>query len=331
MPTDWPAVNAVSVDFSSNHQHVGIHLKQGQLLGSGEAGLPLSDWQIEVPILATQDKRQAMIAIKGALQGDGQLLQKVAKTLPPQVTIPSWIMDLNPRGDVQLSGRVGVPYGPYAKGRQAQYDIGIFGDQVAGFWQQQQVSLEQVVFNARVTDLGVQNFQAQGLVDGHSLGLDLTNRPEHQNWQYALPVDVWQTYGIEQQPNAWLNLQGSLPSDYVVEKLSLADINFGPWLPRQGQVDVFIPACLFSSAQCQVALGSLQVTPDDVNWPTVIDPNDKLIWLWQRQQKQQGIYISNTQHQVALGIDNGNLTTMGIGLGKAAPKATRGINISGEP
>ena len=327
---DWPAVNAVSVDFSSNHQHVGIHLKQGQLLGSGEAGLPLRDWQIEVPILATQDKRQAMIAIKGALQGDGQLLQKVAKTLPPQVTIPSWIMDLNPSGDVQLSGRVGIPYGPYAKGRQAQYDIGIFGDQVAGFWQQQQVSLEQVVFNARVTDLGVQNFQAQGLVDGHSLGLGLTNRPEHQNWQYALPVDVWQTYGIEQQPNAWLNLQGSLPSDYVVEKLSLADINFGPLLPRHGQVDVFIPACLFSSAQCQVALGSLQVTPDNVNWPTVIDPNDKLIWLWQRQQEQQGIYISNTQQQVALGIDNGNLTTMGIGLGKPAPKATRGINISGE-
>ena len=99
----WPAVDKVQLDFASDHKAVLVDLHKGQLLGSAGASFDLADWQVSVPMLtslAEGAKAKAMIEVVGGVQGDGKLFQSLAKQLP--VSIPSWVMELNPAGELTI-------------------------------------------------------------------------------------------------------------------------------------------------------------------------------------------------------------------------------------
>ncbi|MDP6189395.1 MAG: AsmA-like C-terminal region-containing protein, partial [Gammaproteobacteria bacterium] len=153
--------------------------------------------------------------------------------------------------------------------------------------------------------------------------------PQVQQLPTGLPANLWQTYGVDQRPMSWLRLQGRLPSDYALSKLSLSHLQLEPWLPKRPQIDVSVPVCLLISDQCQLAMGSFKFAPEDVNWPETLKPAPEVSWLWQRQADQQALYISNAQQHMALAIDSGRLTGLGIGLAQIAPTVDTGTHIIG--
>lgn len=332
----WPALYKADLDFASNHQAVSIDLHRGQLLASAEVGLSMANWQVSVPMLTSlhrAEKAAAMIAVSGALQGDGKLFQKLAKQLP--VTIPEWIMDLNPGGDMTLHGDIRVPYGAKAKGRPPTYSLKLNGDKVSGFWPAQQVALRDVALATTITEQGIVSLSAIGLADGHPVNLGLSAAPDPATRQGQLPTSVWQSYGVEQLnkgENAnWLHLQGQVPRAYAMQKLGLATLDLHDWLPENPAIDMQLPACFMTHKDCQLAVGHIALTPADVNWPAVISPAEKVYWAWRKQPDgNQALYIKSANDHLALNIEQGQLKGLGIGLGTAAAEVALGTHIQGK-
>ncbi|MCP4882036.1 MAG: hypothetical protein GY905_16005 [Gammaproteobacteria bacterium] len=325
----WPEVYKAQFDFSTSQQTIVMQIQQGQLMGSGATGFDMSGWQVSVPILNFDNKNQAMIAVAGSLEGDGKLFQQLEQKLPSAVVIPGWIKDLDPRGNLHMSGVVKVPYGPLAKGRKPEYDINVTGQQVAGDWQQKQIALRQVAMATHVTEQGLQSLMADGLADGHPFRLRLVETPQLDTWLGDLPEMTWQNYAVESYQQDWLRLQGKVPRDYVQHKLGLSDLTLDQWLPTQAEIDVQLPICFLQQATCQLALGQLHFSPQDVHWPDMMGPTGEISWIWQHQGDQQKLYANSGEQHLALAIEKAQLSGVGIGLGEAAPPVTQGTYIKG--
>ena len=332
----WPAIYKANLDFASNHQSVLVDLHKGQLLGSAKVGFSMANWQVSVPILTTlnsADKANAMIAVTGALQGDGKLFQKLAKQLP--VTVPEWIMDLNPAGEMTMHGDIRVPYGVKAKGHSPTYSLKAEGDKITGFWQARQVDLQDVALSTTITEKGIASLSAIGLADGHPINLSLTSAPTQENRQGQLPSTVWQSYEIDRLNKGvnadWLRLHGQIPRAYVLQKLGLSQLELNDWLPVNPNIDMHLPACFLTNKDCQFALGHIALAPEDVNWPAVISPAEKVYWVWRKQpDDKQTLYIKSAEDHFAFNIDQGQLKGLGIGLGTAAEEVALGTHIQGK-
>ena len=329
----WPAVYKAQLSFSSNHQAVDIDLQQGHLLGSTDVGFSLSDWQVKVPMLGSlsvPNKVDATIDITGSVQGDGKKFQRLAKQLP--VPVPTWILELNPGGNITIESAIQVPYGVQAKGQSPNYDLDVTGKDVTGYWQAQQVELQDVAITTRVTEKGVVALSAQGLADGHPLSLSLSAVPQQgeADGQYPLPQSIWRSNGVNTLSGDWLHLHGQVSRDYAMQKLGLSKLSLDDWLPSRPTIDMQLPVCFLTSEKCQLAIGRVAMSADDVNWPEVITPADNVYWLWHRQTSdKQSLYIKNANEQAAFAITQGKLSGLGIGLGVAANEIAVGTHIDG--
>lgn len=332
----WPAIYKVNLDFASNHQAVLVDLHKGQLLASDKVGFSMANWQVSVPMLTSLnsvEKANAMIAVTGALEGDGKLFQNLSKQLP--VTIPEWIVDLNPGGEMSMHGDIRVPYGVKAKGRSPTYSLKAEGDKITGFWQAQQVALQDVALATTITEKGIASLSVIGLADGHQINLSLTSAPQQKNRQIQLPNKVWQSYGIDHLNKGkgadWLRLQGQVPRAYALQKLGLSQLELHDWLPADANIDMHLPACFLTNQDCQLAMGHIALGPEDVNWPAVINPAEKVYWVWRKlPNDKQALYIKSAEDHLAFAIHQGQLAGLGIGLGMAAEEVTSGTYIQGK-
>ena len=209
------------------------------------------------------------------------------------------------------------------------------GDKITGFWQAQQVELQDVALSTTITEQGITSLSTIGLADGHLIDLSLTSAPTQENRQGQLPNAIWQSYGIDQLKQGknadWLRLRGQVPRTYALQKLGLSQLELHDWLPAKPNIDMHLPVCFLTNSDCKLAVGHIALAPEDVNWPAAINPAEKVYWAWRKQpDDKQALYIKSAEEHLAITIHQGQLTGLGIGLGMAAEEVTSGTYIQGK-
>lgn len=324
----WPVMAEVDLDFASDHQQVAIHLHKAQFAKTPQLGV--NNWFIRVPMLATAEApAQASIDVAGQLSADAQLLLTAAASLPAEVVVPEWIVDLQPQGHTQLQIQTAIPYGKQAQGKRPSYDLQIQGQGLDGYWQERQIQLTAVDLAAHVSNQGLHNLTAQGLADGHKVTLSRRASVGPERLTYALHESTLEALLSSNDNGSWLRLQGRLPSAYIMPKLGLAGLQIEDWLPSQPQVDVYLPECLLIDDRCQQVVGNLDFTDLPPAWPSLVHHSGSLSFAWHKQQQDQQLELANGRENLFLAFAGDQWQGLGVGLDAPAPRPALGTQING--
>lgn len=321
---DWPLMAGVELDFASDHQQVNINLNKAHF--AQFPNLVANHWLVRVPMLNTvDDGAEASIDVTGQLAEDVQLLLQVAATLPDQVEVPEWIRELKPQGYTQLQIQTSVPYGKQAQANKPSYDIQLQGQGLDAHWQARDIHLSALDLSAHVSNNGLQDLSAVGLVDGHRMQLSRLSTVPPEQLTYALH----EATSTPAQDQAWLRLQGQLPATYAMPKLGLENLQLDDWLPQEAKLDVYLPECFLSSDRCQQVMGDVLFHERPKAWPSLAHHTGAVSFAWQKQQQTQQLELANGRENLYLNFVADQWRGLGIGLDAEAPRLPVGTHVNG--